>query len=157
MSSKKILFETRPTAVILAWALKKIMKVAEQGLDIAQTKEAIVEAAKSAAFSDPRFRPLEKQELNNIIIEISVLTEPKLIQEKAQELLHSIEIGRDGLIIQFSSFSGLLLPQVPVEQNWDLKTFLKHGCLKAGLPENEWKKRAKIEIFSAQVFRPPLL
>ncbi|MFQ6109492.1 MAG: AMMECR1 domain-containing protein, partial [Candidatus Aminicenantales bacterium] len=46
-----------------------------------------------------------------------------------------------------------LLPQVPVEWDWDVETFLNHGCLKAGLEEDEWKKGARIEIFEAQVFQ----
>ena len=63
-----------------------------------------------------------------------------------------VEVGRHGIIVSKGFYKGLLLPQVPVEQRWDRETYLAHGCLKAGLPPEEWKRGAKIEVFTAQVF-----
>lgn len=115
--------------------------------------EAVVEAAKAAAFSDFRFKPLTKQEFKKIIIEISVLTEPQLIQEIHHEIPQSIKIGKDGLIIQFTGFSGLLLPQVASEQKWDTLEFLRGTCIKAGLPAETWlNPECKIFKFQAQIF-----
>ena len=69
------------------------------------------------------------------------------------EDVSEIKVGRDGLIISKDFNTGLLLPQVPTEQGWDLNTFLVHTCFKAGLPGDSWKdKDTKIEKFSAQVF-----
>lgn len=115
--------------------------------------EAIVEAARSAAFSDPRFMPLEKQELDKVTIEISVLTVPKGISVKGQEILNKIKIGKDGLIVQFSGFSGLLLPQVALEQGWNVLQFLRATCIKAGLPAETWlNPQCRIYKFQAQIF-----
>ncbi len=107
----------------------------------------IIDAAVSAASSDPRFQPLTTDELQEAKIEISVLTPPRPVKD-----IHEIEVGIHGIIISKGSNKGLLLPQVPIEWNWDLETYLEHGCLKAGLDKDEWKTDAKIEIFSAQVF-----
>ena len=109
--------------------------------------KTVIDVAIAAATQDYRFLSLTKDDLKDTRIEISVLCLPEPVKD-----VNEIEIGKHGIIITKGNKQGLLLPQVPVEQNWDLKTFLKHGCLKAGLPENEWKKKAKIEIFSAQVF-----
>lgn len=107
----------------------------------------IIDAAVSAASSDPRFQPLTMDELQKTNIEISVLTPPRPVKD-----IHEIEVGIHGIIISKGSNKGLLLPQVPIEWNWDLETYLEHGCLKAGLDKDEWKTDVKIEIFSAQVF-----
>lgn len=109
--------------------------------------ETIIDAAISAASHDYRFQSLSTEELPETKIEISVLSLPKPIKDVSE-----IEVGKHGIIISKGPDKGLLLPQVPLEWNWDLETFLRHTCLKAGLAEDEWKKGAKIEIFSAQVF-----
>ncbi len=109
--------------------------------------ETITDVAVSAATQDFRFEPLALEELPDTKIEISVLSLPKPIKD-----IKEVEVGKHGIIISKGSCKGLLLPQVPVEWNWDLETYLSHGCLKAGLDEDEWKKGVDIEIFSAQVF-----
>lgn len=111
--------------------------------------ETIREVAVSAATQDYRFQPLNLEELSETKIEISVLTLPVSVKD-----IKEIEVGKHGIIISKGSCKGLLLPQVPVESDWDLETYLSHGCLKAGLEEDEWKKGkgVQIEIFSAQVF-----
>ena len=104
--------------------------------------------AKASAFKDPRFQPLRKEEYDQIDIEISVLSPIEPVGD-----VKEIKVGRDGLIISRGFSSGLLLPQVPVEQGWDLDMFLQNTCYKAGLPGNAWQmKGTKIEKFSAQVF-----
>jgi AmmeMemoRadiSam system protein A len=109
--------------------------------------ETIADVAISAATQDFRFESLKLEELPNTKIEISVLSLPKPIKD-----IMEIKVGKHGIIISKGPRKGLLLPQVPVEWNWDLETYLSHGCLKAGLDEDEWKKGVEIEIFSAQVF-----
>ncbi|MCS7125364.1 MAG: TIGR00296 family protein [Aigarchaeota archaeon] len=117
--------------------------------------EATIQAAISSAIHDPRFNPLEIDELKNIIIEVSVLTPPEeIVYRDPRELLEKINIGRDGLIIKSGPYSGLLLPQVPVEFNWNVEEYLIHLCLKAGLEATHWLKgKAKIYRFTAQIFR----
>ncbi|MAG07912.1 AMMECR1 domain-containing protein [Candidatus Woesearchaeota archaeon] len=116
--------------------------------------QAVVDAAKSAAFSDPRFSPLTKEEFDNTKVELSILTLPELIEVKEpEEYLKSIKIGEDGLIIRGNFNSGLLLPVVAVEYKWDAETFLENLCLKAGLPLDAWKDLSnKIYKFQSQVF-----
>jgi hypothetical protein len=115
---------------------------------------AVVEAARSAAFHDPRFPPLEARELSDIMIEISVLTLPEEIKvERPSEYLEQIKIGEDGLIIQGPFGSGLLLPQVATENNFNVSTFLNCLCQKAGMGFNSWKDLSnKISKFQAIVF-----
>jgi len=116
--------------------------------------EAVQKAAISSALEDPRFPPMEKEELKKIVFEISVLTKPELIRVKSsKEYSKKIEIGKDGLIMQNGPFSGLLLPQVPVEWNWSPEEFLENLCLKACLtPDYIHDKNTKIWKFQAQIF-----
>jgi len=110
--------------------------------------QTVVEMAEAAAFNDPRFPPLTKDELPAIEIEISVLTP----LERARDI-NQIQVGTHGILIRKGGFQGLLLPQVAVEYNWDRETFLKHTCLKAGLPESCWQDPdTEIWIFSADIF-----
>lgn len=116
--------------------------------------DAVIQAARSAAYEDPRFPPVNKSEINNIIIEVSVLTSPELIEVPPSELPDSILVGRDGLIIERGWNKGLLLPQVPVEWGWDSEQFLSQCCVKAGLPPNAWKQQGtKIYTFQAILFK----
>ncbi len=111
-------------------------------------KEQIRMCAKAAAFEDPRFYPLTKEEYPYIDIEISILSPIEKVKN-----LDEIVVGRDGLIVQHSIFQGLLLPQVATENNWDKETFLSHTCMKAGLPPDCWKRNdVIIKKFSAFVF-----
>lgn len=110
--------------------------------------ETISEMAYAAAFEDPRFPHLRAEELPYIDIEISVLTPFRKISD-----VKEIELGKHGLMMKRHGYSGLLLPQVPVEWNWDKKEFLEHTCLKAGLPKDAWKDTdTEIYVFSAEVF-----
>jgi uncharacterized protein len=115
---------------------------------------SVVDCALAAALDDPRFPPIAIGEMEKTIVEISVLTVPEEIHVKTpQEYTKMIKVGRDGLIINYGYSSGLLLPQVPIEWNWDELEFLCQICEKAGLPRNMWKSpSAKISTFSAQVF-----
>jgi hypothetical protein len=111
-------------------------------------KNALPKMAVSAATKDPRFKPVTYEELDQIKIEISVLSELVKVND-----ISEIEIGRDGLLLQLGGNSGLLLPQVPVEWNWDLKEYLKNLCYKAGLPAGSYQHpQALLQRFSAQVF-----
>lgn len=123
-------------------------------LPISPLGQAVAESALHAAFEDPRFPPLEKAELGRCVIEVSVLTVPEEVRVKSpEEYPKRIKVGRDGLIISYGYSSGLLLPQVPVEWNWNEAEFLGHLCEKAGLPANMWKSPSvKISRFEAQVF-----
>ncbi len=116
--------------------------------------EATCKAAVSAATEDPRFPPLLEGELENTLIEVTVLTPPELIEVASpRDYLNEIEIGRDGLIIEKGFNRGLLLPQVPVDQGWSMEDFLSYACMKAGLMADCWTQEdTKIYKFSGIVF-----
>jgi len=109
--------------------------------------QTIIDAAVSAAFNDPRFGPVTPDEVDNLEIEISVLSTPVVVSDTEE-----IEVGRDGLIITDGHHRGLLLPQVASEYGWDREQFLEYTCRKAALPPDAWRKGAVIERFEAQVF-----
>lgn len=110
----------------------------------------------SSATEDPRFPSVSLKEMDNIVIELSILTPPKLIEvNDPQEYLKKIVIGRDGLIAEKGMRRGLLLPQVPVDhnRNWSPEEFLNHTCQKAWLSTDAWKdKSTKIYSFQAILF-----
>ena len=108
----------------------------------------------SSATEDPRFSSVTLKEMDNIVIEISILTPPELLKvNDPDDYLNQIVIGRDGLIAQKGEWRrGLLLPQVPVDhgRNWDVKTFLSQTCYKAGLAPDAWRDIKNTRIFSFQ-------
>jgi len=111
--------------------------------------EGIKNAAHAAAFEDPRFPPIEKNEWDDLSFEISVLSIPKEIEPDPKNIV----IGEDGLIIEYSGHSGLLLPQVATEWKWDAEEFLSQTCVKAGLPPDIWKtEKVSLKKFQAQIF-----
>lgn len=110
-------------------------------------RRIVFQLAQAVADSDPRFEKVVVSELNEIGFEISVLT-----REREVTSVDEIEVGRHGLIVEHGTSRGLLLPQVPIEQEWDRDTFLAHTCLKAGLDAGAWRRGARIFIFEAQVF-----
>ena len=117
--------------------------------------EATIESAISAAVKDPRFNPLQEEEISDIIIEISILTPPELISNSdASNYEKIIRIGQDGLIIERAWKKGLLLPQVPIEWGWDVEEFLAQSCFKAGLSPDMWMvEGTRIFRFQAIVFQ----
>src|SRR4030066_404169 len=107
--------------------------------------ETVQEMAVAAAVHDPRFPTLKPDEIRDLTFEVSVLSPLKRIKD-----INEIEVGKHGLYIVNNYKSGLLLPQVAVEHEWDSELFLKETCCKAGLPSQAWKdKETQIYIFSA--------
>lgn len=110
----------------------------------------------NSAIEDSRFPSVSSEEMDNIIIELSILTPPKLIEiNDPMEYLNKIVIGRDGLIVEKGMRRGLLLPQVPIDhnRNWDVETFLSQTCVKAWLDSQAWKDLStKVYSFQAILF-----
>lgn len=110
--------------------------------------QTVKDAAKQAAFNDPRFIPIRKEEYELLRIEISVLYAPYPLNS-----YDDIIIGKHGLIINEPGHRGLLLPQVATEYNFDVPMYLSALCEKAGLYHNEWRKREiKLMAFECEVF-----
>lgn len=114
--------------------------------------EAIILSAINAAQEDPRFSPVKPDEIDDLVIEVTILTVPRRIKAKPIELPEKIEIGRDGLIVMKGMNSGLLLPQVAVEHGFDPAEFLCQTCMKAGLMPDAWCSGAEVYSFEGQIF-----
>lgn len=108
----------------------------------------VARMARSAAFADNRFRPLNSEEWPHIELEISVLGPLSRCPDPDE-----IEIGRHGLLLVHRGESGVFLPQVPVEQGWDRQAYLQNLCRKAGLADGSWlMPGAELFWFEASVF-----
>lgn len=107
----------------------------------------IIEMAAAAALHDPRFHSLGKSELDDLRIEISLLS--PMEKTEADKVIPGIH----GLYIKSGPYSGTLLPQVAKEEGWDRESFLAHTCLKAGLYQDSWKQDSvEIYTYTADVF-----
>jgi len=119
--------------------------------------DSIVEGVKRnalhAAFDDSRFRPVEKNELAAIEVEISILTEPTLLAyASAEELLRILQVGIDGVILRKGVQGATFLPQV-WEQLPEPRDFLSHLCRKAGLPAEAWRSGGlEVSTYRVQYF-----
>ena len=112
--------------------------------------DSVKSNAISAAFKDPRFPPLSKEEWKDIEVEVSVLTVPEQLEySDAEDLLNKLRPGIDGVILRKDYHQSTFLPQV-WDQLPDKKEFLSHLCLKAGMSANEWK-RGDISVYIYQV------
>jgi AmmeMemoRadiSam system protein B/AmmeMemoRadiSam system protein A len=110
--------------------------------------EAVWEMAESAALRDHRFIPVEPRDVDRLELEITVLSPIKKISDP-----NLVLVGRHGLIVSRGHISGVLLPQVPIENDWNRETFLSETCIKAGLPVDSWKDPDTIlEVFTAEIF-----
>lgn len=106
----------------------------------------VAETARAAAFDDPRFLPVTREEAAELKIEISVLSPLRPIAAE------DVVVGKHGLVVIQGSRRGLLLPQVPVEWGWDRETFLSQTSMKAGLAPDAWRRGAELQAFTAEVF-----
>ncbi len=112
--------------------------------------DGIKDNSLNAAFQDPRFSPLKLNELNEIDIEVSILTKPKKLKyTNSKDLLLKLKPNIHGVIIKYNKHKATFLPQV-WEQLPDTKDFLSHICQKAGLVSDEWEN-GKLEVFTYQV------
>jgi AmmeMemoRadiSam system protein A len=113
---------------------------------VASLYRTVAETARAAAFEDTRFSPVTVEEASGLVISLSVLSPLKIITPE------EVEIGLHGLVVSQSGRRGLLLPQVPVDHQWDRVTFIEQTCRKAGLPRDAWQKGATLQAFTAEVF-----
>ena len=121
---------------------------------IKRLDEAIIESAIAAATEDPRFPPVTLDEMSKICVEVTILTPPVKLDVKKADLPKHIKIGVHGLLIKRGVYSGLLLPQVAVEYNFDQEEFLSQTCMKAGLPPDCWLlEDTEIYVFTGKIFK----
>jgi uncharacterized protein len=114
--------------------------------------EVVAHCAKAAALEDPRFKPLPRDELGEVEIELSILSPLEDIT------LEKIEAGKHGLVVSRGWQRGVLLPQVATEFQWQPERFLEETCVKAGLEREAWKDpHTRVQAFTAEVFREAAL
>lgn len=109
--------------------------------------ETVAHCAIAAACEDPRFQPVNPEEVAELEIEISILSALEPIRPEA------IEVGRHGLLVARGGLRGVLLPQVAAERHWSRERFLQETCRKAGLEPAAWKgPDTRLLAFSSEVF-----
>jgi len=108
--------------------------------------ETVREMALAAAFKDPRFDPVTEDELDDLSVEISVLSPMREIDDPEE-----VEAGRHGVCIIDGARRGVLLPQVARENGFTREEFLSQACIKAGLDPDSWRQGARIHIFEADI------
>ncbi len=109
--------------------------------------EAVIDNARNAAVGDPRFPPLNEQELEGLEWEISALTPLRSVPSP-----DAIRIGVHGVLLGCRGRQSVFLPQVAKDEGWDVQTMLDHLALKAGLPADAWRDGADLQVFEAEVF-----
>lgn len=115
---------------------------------------AVRDSTIQSALFDLRFKSIKKEELDNILIEITILGEPKLIEGDPKDRPKQVDITKHALFVEFRTFSGFLLPQVPIEEGWDAEMFLGQACFKAGLSPDTWlSAEVKIYKMETQIFK----
>lgn len=131
----------------LSGKLRGCIGLLESNLSIAATVQAM---AKAAALDDPRFKPVRKEEVDRLTIEISIISPKKTI-----ESIDQITLGKDGIVISGRGRQGVFLPQVATETGWDVKTFVSECCEhKAGLPRLAWQESdVVISTFQAEIIK----
>lgn len=110
-------------------------------------EESIVEITLRSALKDQRFEPLRAEEFPELVLEVSIMTPPVLIDPS------EIQLGVHGLMIAQDYQIGLLLPSLAIENGWSVKDFLENTCLKGGLSKDAWRFGASVAAFKVQIFR----
>lgn len=115
---------------------------------------AVLPMAARGAVRDPRFDPVRPRELEQLRVEVSVLTPPRPLVASPEALPGLVRVGQHGLVVQRGRLRGLLLPQVAMEHGFDAEAFLSACCAKAGLAREAWRRADGLawSVFQAQVF-----
>lgn len=108
--------------------------------------QAVIANTVAACSRDPRFEPVSKDELDDLEIEISVLTHPQPIEAAGQ-----IRIGVDGIILHIGQRQSVFLPKVASEYGWTIEETMAQLSQKAGLDKGAWKRNSRLEVFQAEV------
>ncbi len=116
--------------------------------------QAVLKAARDAAFNDKRFDPVSREEFNEIEIEVAVLTGSKLLRvSRPEEYFSQINVGTDGLMIKSGLYHAVLLPSKDMTYEWDAEKLLRYLCESAGMTMDAWKDLSPdIYVFQCQIF-----
>jgi len=109
--------------------------------------EVVAQCAIGAVTHDTRFRALQADEVDEVEIEISVLSELQPMPP------HALQVGTHGVVVSRAGRRGLLLPQVAAERSWSVERFLEETCKKAGLEPGAWRDpQTSLLAFTAEIF-----
>lgn len=121
---------------------------------VASLGESLVDAAIAAAFEDARFVSVSRHELDDLLIEVSILSALTKVTGTERKRLEAIEVGKDGIMVEYGFKSGLLLPEMALQSKWSKKQFLEEACKKAGIHHNYWSQpNVSLYKFETQTFR----
>jgi len=109
--------------------------------------QAVIVGAVKAAHYDPRFKPVQADEVDQLEIAVSVLSHPQTITS-----YEAFEVGKQGIILEKEGRRAVYLPEVAIEQGWNREQTLSHLAKKAGLPPDAWKENVKLQVFTAQSY-----
>jgi len=113
----------------------------------ARLYEVVIEMTQAAASRDNRMAPISADELDDIRIDITVLSPLVRVDDPL-----ALQVGKHGLHVAQGAKRGVLLPQVAPQHEWDMKTFVEQTCVKAGLRKNAWKDpRTEISTFTGLI------
>jgi AmmeMemoRadiSam system protein A len=114
--------------------------------------KVVLDMTEAAASRDERVDPISETELDEIRIDITVVSPLRVADDPL-----SLEIGKHGLQVARHAKRGVLLPQVAARYDWDITTFLEQTCLKAGLRKHAWKDSAtQLSSFTALIIEERL-
>lgn len=114
---------------------------------------ALIEAAIGAA-EDKDFVPISHREIEHIVVEVGILSDPVELKGGETSRLRQVKSGRDGIITTYGFHAGVVLPIEASENDWKKEEMLRHACMKAGLGADSWKRDdVRIHKFTSQVFR----
>ena len=117
--------------------------------------EEVVASALNAAFRDPRYPPLKRKELKDLVIEVNVLAKPRRVDVRnPEDYLKHIRPGKDGTLIKATFTEGVLLPQAATQNRWNALTFLRNSCVQAQLQPDDWQDfdNCRVYVFDSQIF-----
>lgn len=116
--------------------------------------QAVIKAARDAAFNDKRFEGVKKDEFEDIEIEVAVIINSRLLRvSKPEDYFREINIGHDGLMIRSGIYSAVLLPSPEMTYDWDAERLLRYLCQSAGMTLDSWRGlNQDIYVFQCQIF-----
>lgn len=124
-------------------------------LDASRTvREKIVRAAVAAGFEDPGHVSLTPFELEHVVTQVDIISEPVQLPASRTARLREVRPGRHGILVRYGFKWGMLMPDAAMRGNWSIRRFLEEACAAAGLHPNYWTQpRVKIYTFEVQSFR----
>ncbi len=118
-------------------------EISEQSIPMIR---AVINAVLSAGFGSQNNIPVSSHEIDELIIELNIISEPIPLTGSYISKRNDITIGKHGLILKYGSRKGVVLPSYAIDNNLDRTHFLEAACIAAGLEKDHWKQ-PKVELY----------